>query len=144
MKTNKLWWSLLVALLLPLSFTLTACGDDDDDDDKGGSGSGNLAHTAWIGDAGPRDFVIVFYEEEFDAYSTDGYYGYSGQYEAKNGKIKLSYVQGSDNDLQDGTYKYKVSGRKGDREMEIYDLLLGGKGGDLYLEEVEVPDEMWE
>lgn len=143
MKTNKIWWSLIVALMLPLSFALTACGDDDDDD-KGGSGSGNLAYTVWIGDAGPRDFTIIFYEEEFNAYSTDGYYGYAGQYEAKGGKIKLSHVQGSDNDLQDGTYKYKISGRKGEREMVIYDLLLGGEGGDLYLEEVEVPDEMWE
>lgn len=141
MKTNKLWWSLLVALMLPLSFALTACSDDDDDKD---GGSDKLANTAWMCDAGARDFAVIFYEDEFDAYSTDGYYHYSGEYQVTDSRIKISHISGSDDYLESGSYKYEMTGSKGQRELIMYDVFYGGEKGDLYLEEVEVPDEMWE
>ncbi len=133
MKTNKLLWSLLVAVMLPLSFALTACSDDDDDD-KDGGGSGSLTNTEWYGYAEGTDYYASFDEDgEFTLGATDGSHYYYGEYKVSSGTIKFRYISGSDNNLREGSYDYKIRGRKGDREMVIYDVFRGGV--DLYLEE---------
>ena len=135
MKTNKLWWNMLVALMLPLSFALTSCGDDDDDDDKG-STSGSLARTAWYGDAEDTLYYVDFEKDgEFSMNATDGSHYYYGEYKVSSGTIKFRYISGSDNNLREGSYDYKIRGRKGEREMVIYDVFRGGV--DLYLEEID-------
>lgn len=134
MKTRKLWWSLLATLMLPLAFALTSCGDDDDDKDGGSSSS--LANTAWYGEAAGRYWDVIFDRDgEFCVYETSGYYYYYGEYKVSPNSIKLRGVSGSDSGLRSGTYDYKIRGRKGDREMVIYNIILGGD--DMYLEEVE-------
>ncbi len=133
MKTRKLWWSLLATLMLPLAFALTAC--DDDDDDKDGGSSSSLANTAWYGyDGESGQFVtLIFYSDDFSASIGSSYY--EGDYKLSSGAIKIRNIAGSDNDLKPGTYDYKIRGRKGDRELVIYDIFPDG--GDMYLEEVE-------
>ncbi len=134
MKTRKLWWSLLATLMLPLAFALTSCGDDDDDKDGGSSSS--LANTAWYGEAAGRYWYVIFDRDgEFYVSETSGNYYYYGEYKVSSNSIKLRGVSGSDSDLRSGTYDYKIRGRKGDREMVIYNIILGGD--DMYLEEVE-------
>ena len=132
MKTNKLWWSLLVILILPLSFALTAC-DDDDDDDKGNN-SNSLSGTEWCGDADGSSYYVDFDNDgTFYINRIDYREYYSGDYSATSDVIQFSNISGTSNDLRAGSYEYEISGRKGEREMVIYDLFRGG--GDLYLEE---------
>lgn len=135
MKTKKLWWSLLVALMLPLSFALTSCGDDDDDK-GGGSGSNKLYKTAWYGEDNSGNYYNVeFYEDGFWASRVGTGIGCEGDYTVSSNKIKFSNVDnyGSETLIRNGSYEYKLSGRRGDRTLVIYDVLRGGN--ELYLEE---------
>lgn len=131
MKTNKLWWSLLVAMMLPLSFALTSC---DDDNDGGGSGSNTFSNTAWYGEA-ENDYYYVEFDRDGEFYmASDGQHYYYGEYKVSSDAIKFRYISGSDNNLREGSYDYKIRGRKGEREMVIYDVFRGGV--DLYLDEI--------
>ncbi len=143
MKTNKIWWSLLVALMLPLSFALTACSDDDDDDKDGGSGnsSDRLNRTEWYGtDDEDNTWFFAFYKGEFESFTNGSVTKYYvGMYSISGSKIKLSGVEGDDNNLRSGSYSYELSGRKGHRDLIIFDALR--RGGDLYLVEYNNTDD---
>lgn len=144
MKTNKLWWSLLVAMMLPLSFALTSC---DDDNDGGGSGSNRLSKTAWYGEDNSGNYYNVeFYEDGFWASREGAYIGCEGDFSVSSSKIVFRNVDnyGSETLIRDGSYKYELSGRRGDRTLVIYDVLRGGN--ELYLEEedYEGSDSDWD
>ncbi|MDE6126307.1 MAG: hypothetical protein K2G30_05055 [Muribaculaceae bacterium] len=133
MKTNRLWWSLLVALMLPLSFALTACDDDND----GGSGSNKLNKTAWYGEDNSGNYYnFDFHEDGFWASREGTGIGCEGDYTVSSDKIRFSNVDnyGSETLIRDGSYEYKLSGRRGDRTLVIYDVLNGRD--ELYLEEI--------
>ncbi len=137
MKKNKLWWSLLITLMLPLSFAITSC--DDDDKSSGGSSSNKLTRTAWYGaDNQGELYSMEFFDEDGFALIQQGTYtGCEGDYSVSSGKISFRnvYNWGSKNLIKNGTYEYKIQGRRGDRELVIYDVLPGKN--ELYLEEVD-------
>ncbi|MCM1070982.1 MAG: hypothetical protein NC210_04845 [[Clostridium] fimetarium] len=146
MKKNKLWWSLLIALMLPLSFALTSCGDDDDDDDKNSGGSNKLSYTAWFGtDSEGTNYEIIFLDDKFyaDAESPTTYLGCYGSFSVSGDNIRLRNVKTeSDSDgrlFRNGTYEFELTGRKGSRELAIGDILPDGE--DLLLEEVPFDDD---
>lgn len=144
MKTYKLWWSMLVALMLPLSFTLTACSDDDDDKD-GGSGSNVLSETVWITDYNGAEEEIYFWDEgEFEVevshwadYAQDTEF-YTGQYSVKSDQITIKDLSRNGFALSNGSFKFKISGNKGHRTLVIYNAQRGG--GDIEYEETEYDD----
>lgn len=143
MKTNKLWWSLLVAVMLPLSFALTACGDDDDND--GGHNSNALSETVWITDYNGAEEEIYFMDYgEFEVevspladYAQDTEF-YTGQYTVKSDQITIKDLSRNGFALSNGSFKFKISGSKGHRTLVIYNAQRGG--GDIEYEETEYDD----